>query len=84
MLPIDRAANLAFFLLENTGSIFSTWRGKLTAKKQKSLLGRKIGRGTIIIDGTSETVANRVKVCFGQDYDDRAVTQWSEFQKTAL
>lgn len=73
---MDYAANLALFLLEKTGSIFSTWSGKLTANEQRALFGRAIGKGTIVIDGEHELISNRVKVCFGQDYDDRNVTAW--------
>ena len=73
---MDYAANLALFLLAKTGSVFSTWTGKLTANEQRELFGRAIGQGTIVIDGTAETVCNRVKVCFGMDWDDRSVTKW--------
>lgn len=77
-LNIDYAAELAFFLLEKTGSVCGTWRGKLTAVEQRSICGRVIGRGTIVINGTDETVSNRVKVCFGLDWDDRNVTAWRD------
>lgn len=39
-------------------------------------MGCFLGKGTIVIDGAEETVCNRVKVCFGFDYDDRSVTPW--------
>lgn len=68
----DFAANLAFFLLERTGSIYGIWRSRMTAKEQRDLFGRFIGKGKIIINGEDETITNRVKVCFGLDYcDDR-------------
>jgi len=73
---IDYPANLALFLLEETGSVFNTWRGRMTAREQRALFGRFIGKGLIVIDGTTETVLNRVKVCFGLDYDDRNITRW--------
>lgn len=73
---MDYAANLALFLLERTGSIFSTWAGRLTANEQRQLFGRAIGRGRIVIDGAAETVCNRVSVCFGLDHDDRNMTAW--------
>lgn len=73
---MDYAANLALFLLEKTGSVFATWAGKLTAAEQRALFGRAIGKGTIVINGATETVCNRVKVCFGLDFDDRNVTKW--------
>lgn len=74
----DYAAQLAFFLLDNVGSILGTWRGRLTAKQQIKLFGQFIGKGTIIINGDDETIRNRVKVCFGHDYDDRNVMAWKE------
>jgi hypothetical protein len=68
---IDYAANLAFFLLEHTGSVCGVWCGRMTASQQRALFGRFVGKGRVIIDGTNETIVNRVKVCFGLDYDDR-------------
>jgi hypothetical protein len=73
---MDYAANLAIFLTQETGSCFSKWAGRLTAAEQRALFGRFLGRGRIVIDGTTETVCNRVKVCFGLDYDDRNITSW--------
>lgn len=73
---MNRSADLALFLTEKTGSCLSTWAGKLTAAQQRSLFGRFLGKGTIVINGTDETVCNRVKVCFGLDFDDRNVTTW--------
>ena len=72
----DYASALALFLQDKTGSIFGRYIGKLSATEQKALTGRYIGKGSIVIDGSTETVCNRVKVCFGHDYDDRNVTQW--------
>lgn len=73
---MDHAANLALFLLEQTGSIFGTYAKPMTATEQRALFGRYLGKGKIVIDGTAETVCNRVSVCFGQDYDERNVTAW--------
>lgn len=73
---MDYAANLALFLTERKGSPLAVWTGKLSAAEQRALFGRFIGKGTIVIDGTEETVCNRVKVCFGLDSDDRNVTHW--------
>jgi hypothetical protein len=75
-MAVDFAAQLAFFLLEKTGSIFGTWSGKLPALEQRELFGKRIGKGTIVIDGARETVRNRVKVCFGLDYDDKKILNW--------
>ena len=52
----DFAANLAFFLLGHTGSIFGTWSGTMNAKKQNKILGCYLGRGTIVINGDNETI----------------------------
>lgn len=72
----DYAAQLALFLLENTGSVLGRFAARLTATEQRNLFGRVIGKGKVIIDGADETIRNRVKVCFGHDYDDRNVTNW--------
>ncbi len=76
MASQDHAASLSLFLLEKTGSVLGQWAGKLTAKEQRALFGRAIGRGNIVIDGTLERVCNRVSVCFGHDWDDRNVCAW--------
>ncbi|AZQ13309.1 hypothetical protein [Shewanella khirikhana] len=73
---MKHAAALALFLLEQTGSVFGVWSGWMTAKAQRELFGQFLGKGIIIIDGERETICNRVKVCFGLDYDDRNVRQW--------
>jgi len=67
---------LAIFLQEHTGSVCGHWYGKMPAADQRALFGRFLGKGTIIIDGMSETICNRVKVCFGLDWDDRNQTNW--------
>lgn len=72
----DYAANLALFLQDKTGSIWGEWYGRMTAAEQRALFGRFIGKGTIVINGLDETILNRVKVCFGLDWDDRNVTAW--------
>ncbi len=73
---MDYAANLSLFLLERTGTVFGAWAGQMPAAQQRALFGRCLGKGRIVIDGAAETVCNRVKVCFGLDYDDRNVTNW--------
>ena len=74
---MDYSANLALFLLAQTGSIFGVYLGKMTANQQRQLFGRFIGKGMLIINGEEETICNRVKVCFGLDFDDRNITKWS-------
>jgi ribosomal protein L9 len=78
--PTDYAANLALFLQEKTGSVFGNWCGRMTANEQRELFGRFIGKGRIIIDGLNETICNRVKVCFGLDYDDRNLAHWRDLK----
>ncbi len=73
---MEYAGSLAIYLLEKTGSIFGVWAGRLSAAAQRALFGRYIGKGLIIIDGLNETICNRVKVCFGHDYDDRNIVKW--------
>lgn len=72
----DYAASLAIFLTEKTGTCMGEWYGRMSAQDQRALFGKYIGKGLIIIDGAQETICNRVKVCFGLDYDDRNVTNW--------
>lgn len=74
----DYAANLALFLVEKVGTVFGEWKGHMSAKEQRELFGRFIGKGRIVINGEQETIANRVKVCFGLDYDDRNQTAWKD------
>jgi len=75
---VDYAGSLAMFLQEKTGTVLGRWKGKMSAAEQRALFGRALGKGTIVIDGERETVANQVKVAFGQDYDDRNITAWRD------
>ncbi len=77
MAEQNYVTNVCEFLLEKTGSVCGKWEGKMSAKEQRALFGRFLGKGTIVIDGEAETVLNRVKVCFGLDWDDRNVTKFS-------
>jgi len=72
----DVAADLALFLLEKTGTVLGTWEGRMTATEQRALIGRYLGKGVIVINGDDETVRMRVKVCFGLDTDDVAITSF--------
>lgn len=78
MKKFEYAANLAAFVLEKTGSIYGCCAVRMNAAEQRALFGRFIGKGRIVIDGEAETICNRVKVCFGLDYDDRNITKWGE------
>ena len=73
----DIAANLALFLTERTGSCLGRWHGHMPADQQRALLGRYIGKGTLWIDGSAETVEHHVKVCFGHDTDCTFSRKWS-------
>ena len=75
---MDYAANLANFLLGKTDSACGLWSGQLTASEQRELCGRVIGKGRIVIDGRYEVICNRVRACFGHDYDDRNITRWAD------
>lgn len=69
MQKFEAATNLAFFLLEKTGTVLGSWEGRMTASEQRALFGRFIGKGMLVINGAEETVQHIVKVCFGLDYD---------------
>jgi hypothetical protein len=74
----DYAANLAIFLLKNTGSIWGQWRGRMTATEQRALFGRFLGKGLISINGETERLKMIVKVCFGTDFDTRHDIAWRD------
>jgi len=69
MTKYDIAANIAFFLLEKTGSTNGVWRGRMTANQQRSLFGSFLGKGQLVINGENETIRHYIKVCFGLDFD---------------
>jgi hypothetical protein len=75
--PTDYAANLAFFLLEKTGSVSGAWQGRMTAADQRKLFGQFLGKGLIVIDGRTEQVQHIVKVCFGLDWDVKHSLKWN-------
>lgn len=74
----DVAANLAFFLLEKTGSVCGTWRGTLLAGDQRKLFGRFLGKGTVCIRGNDETLTHTRTVSFGMDWETTANLRWVE------
>ena len=77
----DYAANLAFFLLDHTGSVCGVWRGRMAAVDQRKLFGRFLGKGLLIIDGSNETVRMIVSVCFGTDWDTRELITFGELSR---
>jgi hypothetical protein len=48
----------------------------MSAKEQRELFGRFLGKGRVIIDGHAEMVSHVRKVCFGLDYDVTANIAW--------
>jgi hypothetical protein len=81
MNKFDIAANIAFFLLERTGSVCGKWSGNLSAKEQRELFGVVYGKGTIYIDGAKETVEHVVKTGFGGDSESTYVTTFGTMDK---
>lgn len=74
----DRAAAMAFFLMDNAGSIFGRFVGYMKAADQRLIFGRFIGKGLIILNGSDETVGLNVSVCFGTMRDTVWQRRWSE------
>lgn len=75
-MKTDYAAQLALFLLAQTGSIWGRYRAPMPAKQQRALFGRFLGKGNIIIDGTDESVSMKRRVCFGTDWEEVGYTKW--------
>lgn len=74
---MNKASDLALYVLEHTGSVLGKVSRKMTAQQQRELFGVYLGKGLIVVDGEQEIVYNQVKVCFGQDYDNRNITRWN-------
>lgn len=65
----DRIGKLAIFLLQETGSIWGTWEGRMPVAKQRELFGyAPFGRKTVRVKGLGETVSHTRSVCFGTDW----------------
>lgn len=77
-MKTDYAAAMALFLLESKGNVFAIWKGHMPASQQRQLFGKFLGKGTIYIDGTEETVEHCKKVCFGYDSAITASLKWRE------
>jgi hypothetical protein len=80
---MDYAANVTLFLLEKTGSIYGEYAARMTAAEQRALFGKYLGKGLIIINGETNMIVNRVKVCFGLDWDDRNHTHFRDLPYTS-
>lgn len=74
----ERVANVTFFVLERTGSVLGTWKGRMSAKDQRALFGQFLGKGMIVINGATETIKHIRKVCFGLDWDTTADIAWRD------
>jgi hypothetical protein len=77
-MTTDYAANLAMFLLAETGTVCGKWIGRMTARDQRLLFGRFLGKGNLVINGETETIKHFVKVCFGLDTDLRHDIAWRD------
>jgi len=76
--PCDHAASLSFFLLAQVSSVCGTWRGKLSAAEQRALFGTFLGKGTIVIDGATETIQHIRKIAFGMDWEVTQTLHWRD------
>ena len=76
----DHAANLAHFLKTRTGSVYGKWCGTMPAKEQRALMGRFLGKGTLVIDGATEHVRHNRKVCFGTDFETTHNLSWRDLR----
>lgn len=72
-----KVENLAFFLIEKTGSVLGRFSGRMSAKEQRALFGQFVGKGKIVIDGESEVVKHVVSRCFGLDYEVTFEKKWA-------
>ena len=61
------AEQIVQFLVQETNSCLGNWTGKMSKQQQLTILGHYFGKGTIHIDGITETIDHIVKVSFGQD-----------------
>ena len=80
----DAAGNMAIFLLQETGSIWGKWSGRLSAADQRKLFGKVIGKGTLVIDGGDETVCHFRTVCFGTMVDCVSTDYWRDLSCLTL
>lgn len=81
LLGQDYAANLAQFLLENTGSVCGIIVTRIRATDQRKLFGRFLGRGSVEIDGDQEEVVHRYTSCYGQSIENTGVWTFRALQQ---
>lgn len=73
----DRAAAMAFFLMDQGLSVTGTWAGRMTAADQRALFGRVIGKGRIFIDGATETVEMTVSADYTGMRSTEVMQPWA-------
>lgn len=83
MTKYEAAANIAFFLQEQTGSVLGSWKGTLTAKVQREMFGMFLGKGILVIDGAKETINHTVKRGFGGDYEVTYMATFNTMYKSS-
>lgn len=74
----DKAASLAHYVTQATGTPLGRVKVRMPAADQRALFGRYFGRGLLIINGETETVEHVVKRCFGLDHEVTAAVNWRD------
>ncbi|MBS2132074.1 hypothetical protein KEX41_28210 (plasmid) [Burkholderia thailandensis] len=74
----ERAARLALFLIERTGSRAERWSGALKAEEQQVLFGRVLGDGQFTIDADAQCIRQCVPNGPGSDGTATTHVGWSE------
>lgn len=77
-IVMDRIKTLENFLLDKTHSQYGLWRGKLTAKEQRDLFGKYMGRGKFWIDGSDQTLVMTTRVAYGHDSQETVILRWTD------
>ena len=67
MNKYELAAQIGFFLISKSIPSYGCWTGRLSADEQRKWFGLYLGKGTLHINGTEETIEMNVSVCFGTD-----------------
>ena len=74
----DKVAALAFFLLDNVGTVCGRWAGHMSANDQRALFGQFVGKGTFVVNGAHESVDYSVAMAFGTMRDTVWFKAWKE------
>ena len=67
MTKYDFQERIAFFLISKGLNVGGSWSGKMKKAEQVAAFGAYLGKGTIEVCGTSDTVLNIVSICYGAD-----------------